>query len=115
MTEDTIAPATADVLIQSKEFTAKADETAEGLYGVIAIRNQFPGWLGACSDEIALLLRLQPDWNSYGANPVDWDSINIAKLIIRELSKVTGIECPRVAATAEGNVPLSWDWENQTR
>jgi hypothetical protein len=53
--------------------------------------------------------------NSYGANPVDLDSIASAKRLVPWLAGITGIDCPRVAASPAGHVAFSWEWEHHTR
>lgn len=68
-----------------------------------------------CLDRIDRLRDLKPNWDSYGANPVDLKSIAVAKKLVGMFVEVAGIECPRVAAWSAGNVALSWEWCDYSR
>jgi len=72
-------------------------------------------WFRECENNIYKLQELEPNWNSYGAKPVSFKSIQLTGEIIYELSKMSGISCPRIGASPTGNVVLSWEWNDFTR
>lgn len=67
-----------------------------------------------CLSSIDRLSDLEHNWDSYGANPVDLNSIAVAKELVRSLDSV-GIDCPRVVATPAGCVVLLWQWQQHSR
>jgi len=97
-------------LSKSVAFSSEAQWTGEGLY-----QDRFADWYELCCYRIDLLRQLKSNWDSYGANPVDWDSIDFAKKLVGMLAKGDDIECPRVAASPEGLVALSWEWKSFSR
>lgn len=115
MRDAVIAMGTANAFAQSTGLKAHADGTGEGLYGLFARRDQTADWCTDCLTIIDQLRELPPNWDSYGANPVQPESIKTAKQLLHVLAKVTGIECPRVGASPAGHVALSWEWQNHSR
>lgn len=111
----TLAPETAHAFSESGELVDGAENTSEGLYSVMAIRDRPADWRLDCLDRIQRLGELQANWNSYGANRVDFDSIGAAMALAKWFSQVTGIESPRVAASPAGHVALSWEWADRAR
>lgn len=73
------------------------------------------GWFRECEKNIYKLQELEPNWNSYGAKSVSIKSIKFARDFMNELSKTSGIKCPRIGASPTGNVVLSWEWKDFTR
>lgn len=114
MTDKTIAPETADAFSQSEKVDAQADATGDGLF-VVALREQIADWSADCLSLIDRLRELKQNWDSYGANPVDLNSIAVAKELVRSFDRITGIDCPRVAASPAGHVALSWEWQEHSR
>lgn len=77
--------------------------------------NCFPDWSDTCCDKIINLSELKENWNSYGAKPVNEKSIKWATIFAQIVSMygcIHGIPAPRVAASPEGNVGLSWEWDS---
>ncbi len=96
------------------DLKASADGTGDGLF-VLAQRSSPAAWHQDCIKRIERLRELKHNWDSYGANPVDRGSIEFAKQLVREFAQVTGIDCPRVAASPAGHVALSWEWQGGSR
>ena len=115
MTDKTSAFGTATAFSQSTGWETQASGTGEGLYGVFARRDQVADWSANCLHRIDRLHELKQNWDSYGANSVDPNSIEIAKRLVRMFAQVTGIDCPPVAASPAGYVALSWEWREHSR
>ncbi len=113
--DTTWAPKTASAFSEFPRLATGADSTAEGLYSLLALRDCPASWVSDCVARIERLRELTPNWNSYGANPVDVGSIASATQLVPWLAGIEGINSPRVAASPEGYVALSWEWEQQTR
>ncbi|MEQ8852908.1 hypothetical protein [Gimesia sp.] len=99
-------------LTSTESLIASAGITGEGL---LAERNEPVQWLQQCIINIWKLRDLPANWDSYGAKPVNPDSIQFAMEVMNALSSITGVSCPRIAASPAGNVALSWDLEDYTR
>lgn len=115
MNDSVFAVGTANAFAQPTERTAQAASTGEGLCVVFAPGNLTADWYNNCLDSVDQLRELKANWDSYGANPVDPDSIQVAKQRLRQFAEVTGIGCPRVGASPAGRVALSWEWKNHSR
>ncbi|REJ95230.1 MAG: hypothetical protein DWQ34_06795 [Planctomycetota bacterium] len=115
MKDTTSASETANAFSQSTGLDTRAGETGDGLYVVFARRDQPADWSEGSLDGIERLGKLNHNWDSYGANPVVAESIEVAKLLVRMFAQVTGIDCPRIAASPAGNVALSWEWREHSR
>jgi len=94
--------------------SAKTGETGEGLYDILA-KNKAGTWLHECQKHVAELRHLPPNWDSYGANPVDIGSIANALEFIDMLAEYPAISAPNVAASPAGNVAFSWSWNEGDR
>lgn len=112
MSDTALANGTANAFALSTELTAQAGSTGEGL---LALREQSANWCGDSLDCVDQLLALKPNWDSYGANPVQPGSILVAKQLICQIAQVAGIDRPRVGASPAGHVALSWEWGNHSR
>ncbi len=112
MTDTTLPSGTAEAFSRSTQPETEAAGSGEGLF---AVRDQIPDWSADCVEHIARLCKLEANWDSYGASPVDPRSITIAKQLVRVLSQVSGIDRPRIAASPAGVVALSWEWEDHSR
>lgn len=64
-------------------------------------------WLGA-KNELDELVKLKENWDSYGALPVDHDSVLHARRLLLSLWG-KGIPCPTVTASPAGNAAFCWD------
>lgn len=84
-----------------------------GLY--LLSRTERKSWLKTTERKIRKLGELKRGWDSYGAYPVDPNSISTALEFIAELAGVTGICEPAVAGTPSGHVALMWSWKDGTR
>ena len=113
MSDETSASGTAIAVSQSTGLETRANGTAEALV-VVALRDP-ADWSAVCLDRIDRLRELKQNWDSYGANPVDSGSIEVAKHLVSMFAEVTGIDCPRVAASPVGYVSLSWEWRDHSR
>lgn len=69
-------------------------------------------WLDERLDAIDGLRQLQDNWDSYGARKVDARSIDSARAFVRWLSTIVGVNRPQVAASPDGLVGLSWEWDD---
>lgn len=115
MSDAALAIGTANAYAQATELATQAGSTGEGLYHLLALRDQTADWCDSCLNFVDQLRDLNPNWDSYGANPVSVDSIQVAKQLLCEFAEVTGIGCPRVSASPAGHVALSWEWANHSR
>ncbi|MBW3598760.1 MAG: hypothetical protein KY475_15980 [Planctomycetes bacterium] len=66
-------------------------------------------WLGACLGKAESLAGVGANWDSYGAAPIERQSIEHAKQLLMELARNAAIEAPAITATPSGNVGLCWD------
>ncbi len=66
-------------------------------------------WLPECERLLFDLHRLPPNWDSYGADPVDRESVQQASALLRALAVMPNIESPLVTATPDGNAAFCWD------
>lgn len=115
MSDTTLAIETAKAFTKSIQRTAHAGPTGEGLYISFALRDQAADWCNNCLDNVDQLRELSFNWDSYGAKPVDSDSIQVAQQLLLQLAKFHGVDCPRVGASPAGHVAFSWEWENHSR
>jgi hypothetical protein len=102
---------TAEELTRAETVDAVASGTGEVL---IAIRNEPANWLFDGEERLKQMAQLEPNWDSYGAAPVDAVAIHYAQLFMRQAAMVQGIEPPSITATPNGRVGLSWDDEHRT-
>lgn len=58
---------------------------------------------------IAELTLLQKNWNSYGANQINTESIFCATGLANYLCRVDTVDEPVVTGTPDGNVAFAWD------
>ncbi len=97
---------TPEQLTRTSTYSATASGTGEVL---IAVRSQPAAWLRDAINRLDEMTQLKPNWDSYGAAPVDGVAIQFAYQLLRCLSRVHGIERPSITATPNGQVGLSWD------
>jgi hypothetical protein len=97
---------------RTKCLDASANDTVEW---ILAARDQPADWFRECEKKIIKLLELEPNWDSYGAKPINLESIDRARKIVRDLSFVQGIWCPFVAPSPTGDVGLTWEWSDFSR
>lgn len=76
---------------------------------VLARQQHSPEWLDEQIDQLHRLLKLQRNWDSYGAEPIDPRSVRLAKQLLRWLAQFVAIEAPTVTASPDGNAALCWD------
>lgn len=67
------------------------------------------GWLSDAVREIDALGGLEPNWDSYGAHPIQSEAIVWAVKYLSELAHWAGVPRPHVGASPAGRVGLSWD------
>ena len=76
----------------------------------VVAQNDAPhDWLGRVLDKLQRLATLGENWDSYGAAPVDHDSIREAQKLVEHLAMYVGVDEPAVGATPDGEAGLSWD------
>ena len=110
MKEPSTALTREEAAFQAERFSV---QHTEGLY--VLSRTESRSWLNAIKSKILKLRDLKAGWDSYGANPVDIDSIETAIQLVCELAAVTGICEPAVSATPSGHAALTWSWKSGTR
>jgi hypothetical protein len=66
-----------------------------------------PGWLAETEQAIQELLRLPPNWNSYGAQPIRPDVVRAAKDLLPGIVQKQTPQ-PNVVPTVRGGVQLEW-------
>ena len=81
--------------------------SGEGVVVTFDFKRQAPLWLSETTRRLAQLINLQPDWNSYGARPVDLESISAA---LEVLLNIMGPDtpAPELVPTPRGTVQLEW-------
>ena len=89
---------------------AGTDQQPEALVRlpVIALRDP-PPWLKITLSKLEALGTLQENWDSYGAAPVERNSIREAQKLLMHLAMYVGVDEPAVGATPDGEAGLSWD------
>jgi hypothetical protein len=104
-------PDTGTAFTQDELLTARADDTSDGLIRevLIAFRKSVPPWLQGCLAQIGRMRDLKANWDSYGALPVDPDSLILAEPLLKDLAYVDTLEPPTVTASPAGNVAFCWD------
>jgi len=65
------------------------------------------GWLLECHRQLEELLRLERDWDSYGAEPPNDLAVSLAKKVVRVLSQ-QGLSPPCINPSAEEGVCISF-------
>lgn len=76
---------------------------------MVATRERPPKWLRDTITKLQNLATLQENWDSYGASPVNADSIFRAQELVCYLAMFVGVDEPAVGATPDGEAGLSWD------
>lgn len=76
---------------------------------VVAPRERPAPWLNDVLNAIDRLLTLRANWDSYGANAVNDESITWARELARFLSGLVSVDRPSVTATPDGDVAFCWD------
>lgn len=69
--------------------------------------SQLPGWLLPTVEQIQELLQLLPDWDSYGALPIDPDN---AVTLVEVLLSALPDDCPvpQLVPATDGNLQAEW-------
>ncbi len=76
---------------------------------VLAVRDVPSAWLPSAIAELERLRELPPNWDSYGAQRVDRDSVLRATELLQCLARFIGTEAPTVTATPSGDAAFCWD------
>ena len=71
-------------------------------------------WLDECLERISSLYDLEANWDSYGALPIDPESIANAEYVIRRLAVQRRIEKPAITASPSGFVAFCWDKDRES-
>jgi hypothetical protein len=67
------------------------------------VTEPLPGWLAQTDEALQELLRLPPNWNSYGARPISPDNVRAAKDLLRAIVQ-PDTPRPSVVPTVGGGV-----------
>lgn len=76
-------------------------------YLIIEVEDELPPWLEATVSALISFLDLPPDWDSYGAKPVNPDIVP-AVLELMDLAMRDETPPPTVIPTNRGGVQLEW-------
>jgi len=102
-----------DTSVLDDEFFVRATETADVFARGLA-RPDNNRRRVECVRKIAALRDLPPNWDSYGAKPVDCRSIEVAQVVVLALSRKAYFHVPVVTATPSGTVGLCWDRDSRS-
>ncbi len=80
-----------------------------GLGTTLAVRTDPASWLSNALNALRSLRALEQNWDSYGARPVNVDSIDQSKSLVSSLSRIENVSAPVVTATPAGHVGFCWD------
>ncbi len=76
---------------------------------VVAVSDRPASWLGDTLHTLKHLRSLEPNWDSYGANPICDASCRHAEVVLNKLAHIVGVPKPLVSATPNGHVGFCWD------
>ena len=76
---------------------------------VYALRQAPPDWLHEAVKRLQSFESLRENWDSYGAAPIDLDSISGGIALLSRLAMYECVEKPAIGATPDGHVGFSWD------
>lgn len=74
-----------------------------------------PAWVRQVQLHLQDLLRLSPNWDSYGASEADVHSLRCACEFVEFLGTFGEMRPPRVALTPDGFAALTWEWNDGRR
>lgn len=74
---------------------------------MLVTRELWPTWARTLEDRLSKLLYLRPDWDSYGAQPIQVKAADQAFTLLREVMNDRS-PIPAVVPTATGGVQLEW-------
>lgn len=92
----------------------RADALSTGAVSAVLASRTQPAWLYERANQVRHLAQLEPNWDSYGANPVDQDSIRWALELLEGLAIIDTIEAPTVMASPDGHAALVWDNDDRS-
>lgn len=72
-----------------------------------AVGSQFTGDFAAAARQLARLLAMPPDWDSYGASPIDRQKAGAALYLVW-IAIVSGAPVPAIVPTSDGGIQLEW-------
>lgn len=99
-----------DDLLETRTHGSSAEHTST----TFALRKP-ASWCTERISRVEQLAELPENWDSYGANGVALHSIDWARNLIAVLSRINNVPAPLVSASPDGNVALSWNWNNDRR
>ncbi len=76
---------------------------------VLIAGREAPEWINDLVSRIDALRALGPNWDSYGASPVNMTTIAHAREIARKLAGFVGVTRPVLSTGPNGEVGFSWD------
>jgi hypothetical protein len=97
-----------DTSVLDNEFVVKANDTAD-VFARGQARPDHNRRRVECVRRIAALRDLPENWDSYGARPVDYRSIELAQVTVLALLRKSYLHVPVITATPSGTVGLCWE------
>jgi hypothetical protein len=73
----------------------------------VIIKRQPPAWLESTNESLRELLALPPNWDSYGAAPIQVESVMASIDLLRAIMR-DDTPAPAVVPTSRGLVQLEW-------
>lgn len=94
-------------LAPAPEITMEAAQTHTTPFGQISFDPAPPRWFLPLLDKICALGNLPPNWDSYGAKPIDREAaIAAVEIILRAME--SGDPHPAIVPTNRGGILLEW-------
>ena len=97
---------TAAVIVVEQLPTNHPNQTQE-LDTVSIVSSTEPEWRGPVLESMRKLLSLGPNWNSYGAEPIDRRAVQSALDLLAETMPPTA-PAPQVVPSSRGGLQLEW-------
>ena len=72
----------------------------------VGVVGDLPGWVVSAVQSIGELLRLEPDWDTYGGSPINPRIVGTAIGLLVEFTE--DIPTPSVVPTSRGGLQLEW-------
>ena len=70
-----------------------------------------PDWVWQVIRQIGCLSKLPQNWDSYGAERPNVESLTKAQWFVFEIAYIVGVSQPHVSAAPSGSAALGWEWD----
>ena len=90
------------------QTSALTDSALIGAAGILSHTRQLPEWINRVEGRLSSLMRLGPDWDSYGAAAISHEIVRSAYGFILFLAAESRIPEPEISPTRNGGVLLEW-------